>query len=222
MQIVETSTLVHQLGWSLIHSLWQDALIGLVLAAIFRLLSCAKPQSRYFIACVALAAMIILPVVTTYVLHIRQTEPLDIVVVDDSAPVMSVDANFQNIRVIGTERINGTQKINWINRTITDSWNTSERVEKFLPWLILLWLVGVVIYAVKLGGGLFCTANLRKLPVNITNPKLDNLVNELTSRLSIKRKIKICESSLINVPMTVGWIYPLILIPPSSLLGLTP
>ena len=222
MQIVETSTLVHQIGWSLIHSLWQDVLIGLVLATIFKLLSRAKPQSRYFIACVALAAMIILPVVTTYILHNRQTESLDIVVVDDSAPVMSVDANFQNIRVIGNERINGTQKINWINRTITETWSTFERVEKFLPWLILLWLVGVVIYTIRLGGGLFSTANLRKLPVNISNPKLDNLVNELTSRLSIKRKIKVCESSLINVPMTVGWIYPLILIPPSSLLGLTP
>lgn len=221
MLIVETSTLVHQIGWSLIHSLWQDVLIGLLLAAIFKLLSRAKPQSRYFIACVALAAMIILPVFTTYVLHNRRTEPLDIVV-DDSAPVMSVDANFQNIRVIGSKRINGTQQINWTNRTFTETWNTSERVEKFLPWLILLWLVGVVIYAIKLGGGLFYTANLRKLTANVSNPKLDNLVNELTSRLSIKRKIKICASSLINVPMTIGWIYPLILIPPSSLLGLTP
>ena len=61
-----------------------------------------------------------------------------------------------------------------------------------------------------------------ELTANASNPKLDDLVNELTSRLSIKRKIKICESSLINVPMTIGWIYPLILIPPSSLLGLTP
>jgi beta-lactamase regulating signal transducer with metallopeptidase domain len=219
MQTVETSTLIHQIGWSLIHSLWQDVLIGLVLAAIFKLLSRAKPQSRYFIACVALAAMIILPVVTTYVLHDRQTEPLDIVVIDDSAPVVSFDSGFQNSSRIGNERIAGTQQINW---TITETWNTSERVEKFLPGLILLWLVGAVIYAIKLGGGLFRTANLRWLPVNIPDRKLDDLVNELTSRLSIKRKIKICESSLINVPMTIGWIYPLILIPPSSLLGLTP
>src|SRR5688572_21913177 len=99
MQIVETSPLVHQIGWSLIHSLWQDVLIGLVLAAICKLLPRAKPQGRYFIGCVALAAMIILPVITTSVLHNRQTEPLDIVVVDDAAPAMSVDANFQNFGV---------------------------------------------------------------------------------------------------------------------------
>jgi beta-lactamase regulating signal transducer with metallopeptidase domain/beta-lactamase class D len=222
MQIVETSALVHQIGWSLIHSLWQDALIVLMLAAILKLLSRARPQSRYFIACVALTAMIILPVITAYVLHIRQTAPLDMVIDDDSAAVMSVDSGIHNIRVIENERIAGTQKINWINRTITETRNTSERVEKFLPWLILFWLVGVIIYAIKLSGGLFCAANLRRLPVNVSNPELDNLVNELTSRLSIKRRIKICESSLINVPMTIGWIYPLILIPPSSLLGLTP
>src|SRR2546423_11385866 len=125
-------------------------------------------------------------------------------VVDDSAAVMSVDVNVQNIRVIGNERSNGTQNINWINRTITERWDTFERVEKVLPWLILLWLIGVVVCAIKLGGGLFCTANLRKLPAKISNPKLDNLVNELTSRLSIKRTIKLCESSLMNVPITSG------------------
>jgi beta-lactamase regulating signal transducer with metallopeptidase domain/beta-lactamase class D len=124
--------------------------------------------------------------------------------------------------VIENERIAGTQNPNWINRTITETWNTSEKVEKFLSWLILLWLIGVVIYAIKLGGGLFYAADLRKLPVNVSNPTLDEMVTELVSRLSIKSKIKIFESSLINVPMTVGWIYPLILIPPSSLLGLTP
>jgi beta-lactamase regulating signal transducer with metallopeptidase domain/beta-lactamase class D len=222
MQIVETSMLVHQIGWSLIHSLWQDLLIGLVLAAIFKLLARAKSQIRYFIACFALAAMIILPVLTTYVLHNRQTNPLDIVVDDDSAPVTSVDANFRNIGLIGIERINGTQEINRNNRTITEMWNTSEKVEKFLPWLILLWLVGVVVCAIKLSGGLFSAAKLRKLPVKVFNPKLDYLINELATQLSIKRSIKIYESSLIKVPMTIGWIYPLILIPPSRLLGLSP
>ena len=222
MQIVETSVLVHQIGWSLIHSLWQDALIALVLATILKLLSRGKPQSRYFIACVALAAMIVLPVITTYVLHTRQTEPFDIVDDDDSAAVGSVESNFQNIGVNENERTVGTQKINWINRTMTETVNISGRVEKYLPWLILLWLIGVVIYAIKLGGGLLYAANLRKLTVNASNPKLDDLVNKLGSRLSISRKIKICESASIFVPMTIGWIYPLILIPPSSLLGLTP
>jgi beta-lactamase regulating signal transducer with metallopeptidase domain/beta-lactamase class D len=222
MQIVETSTLVHQIGWSLIHSLWQDALLGLALAAALKLLSRAKPQSRYFIACLALAAMLILPVITTYVLHTRQASPLGIVVDDDPAAGASVESSLRNIRTDGNERIAVTTKNDWINLAIAETRNTSERVEKFLPWLILLWLVGVFIYAVKLGGGLFWTAKLRKMTVKISNPKLDDLVNKLTSQLSIKRKIKIYESSLINVPMTVGWIYPFILIPPSSLLGLTP
>jgi beta-lactamase regulating signal transducer with metallopeptidase domain/beta-lactamase class D len=222
MQIVETSTLIHQIGWSLIHSLWQDALIALLLAALLKLLSRAKPQIRYFIACVALAAMIVLPIVTTYVLHARQNESPEMVIDDDSAAVMSVESNFSNTGVIETERITGTQKIDWINGTSTKKWIISERVEKFLPSMILLWLVGVVIYSIKLGGGLFRAANLRKLPANVSNPKLGDLVKELASRLSIKRRIKIFESALIKVPMTIGWIYPLILIPPSGLLGLTP
>lgn len=222
MQMVETSTLIQHIGWSLIHSIWLNALIGSVLAAILKLLSRAKPQSRYFIACVALASMIILPVVITHVLHVRQVEPIDFIVEDDSAAVTGVDSQFHHNRIVGKERIGGTQKINWIKSTITQTWNTSEKFEKILPWLILLWVIGVVIYAIKLVGGLFYALKLRRLPVNISSPKLNDMVNKLTTRLSINRKIKICESSLINVPMTIGWIYPLILVPPSSLLGLTP
>ena len=128
---------------------------------------------------------------------------------------------LQTLDVIENGRIASPQKINWINRTVTETWNISDRVENFQPWMILLWLAGVIIYAIKLSGGLFWAANLRQLTANVCNPKLDDLVNALTSRLSIKRKIQICESSLINIPMTIGWIYPLILIPPGSLLGLT-
>jgi beta-lactamase regulating signal transducer with metallopeptidase domain/beta-lactamase class D len=222
MQFPETSALIHQIGWSLLHSLWLDAAIGLILAAILKLLSRAKPQSRYLIACTALAAMLILPVVTTYVLHARQTDHFDIAVDDEPAAVVSADSKLQDISVIENKQFAATQKINWLNQTITETRNISERVEKFLPWLILLWLVGVMIYGIRLSGGLFYTANLRKLTANASDPKLDGLVNELTARLPIKRKIKICESAVVNIPMTVGWIYPLILVPPSAVLGLTP
>jgi beta-lactamase regulating signal transducer with metallopeptidase domain/beta-lactamase class D len=222
MQIVDTAPLVHQLGWSLLHSLWLDALIGLLLAGLLKLFTRAKPESRYWLACSALLAMmIIVPVLATFVLQIPQMKQVDKPVNIDSEVISSVDPDRQS-KFIENKGATGAQKINWLNRSFIESGSASENIERFLPWLILLWSSGVVIYAIRLGGGLFFTWNLRKLSVGTPNAKLKAVLDNLTLQLGIKRRIRISESALVNVPMTIGWIYPLILVPPSSLLGLTP
>src|SRR5580704_15664006 len=52
---------VEHLGWALIHFLWQGALITGAYGIARRL---RTPRLRYFLACVALAAMVAAPIVT--------------------------------------------------------------------------------------------------------------------------------------------------------------
>jgi beta-lactamase regulating signal transducer with metallopeptidase domain len=56
------------LGWTLLHSLWQAALLGLLAWAGLWLLRTRSPGARYALACAALALMIALPVGTWFVL----------------------------------------------------------------------------------------------------------------------------------------------------------
>ncbi|HEY4086223.1 MAG TPA: M56 family metallopeptidase, partial [Bryobacteraceae bacterium] len=56
---------VQQLGWTLLHFLWQGSAIALVwalLRALFR--RSLSPQGRYLLACLALAAMAMSPIIT--------------------------------------------------------------------------------------------------------------------------------------------------------------
>ncbi|WUR12663.1 M56 family metallopeptidase [[Empedobacter] haloabium] len=55
------SALVDALGWTLVHFLWQGALIGLATAAVLALLRDAAPQQRYLVACVGLLLCIAWP-----------------------------------------------------------------------------------------------------------------------------------------------------------------
>lgn len=48
------SALVDALGWTLVHFVWQGALIGLATAAVLALLRDATPQARYLAACTGL------------------------------------------------------------------------------------------------------------------------------------------------------------------------
>ncbi|MGH2397661.1 MAG: hypothetical protein ACRDFW_11890, partial [bacterium] len=58
------TTLTNIAGWTLLHFVWQGALIALAAAASLWLLRSASSQARYTVACAALAAMLAAPVVT--------------------------------------------------------------------------------------------------------------------------------------------------------------
>jgi len=220
MQIAEIETVFHFIGWWVLHSLWQGAAVGFALAAILKLLCWAKPQARYVFACVALSGMIVLPAITVVVFHTPQVTSL-VSVMDDLDSEVDADSALRLGRADRSEGTSGSQTISSRNSPAT-TWNTSAMGDKVLPLLSLMWLVGVVFYAIELGRGVFSITRLRRHTSRVSVPVLDDLLSELIGRLGVKRKIEICESPLTNIPMTMGWIYPLILVPPSSLLGLTP
>src|SRR5262245_10821282 len=55
---------IEALGWTLIHFIWQGALVALSLAGVLRMLHGASTSARYAAACVALLLMLAAPVAT--------------------------------------------------------------------------------------------------------------------------------------------------------------
>lgn len=55
------SAVIDAVGWTLLHSLWQAALIGVVVAAVLALLRGAAPAQRYLVSCVAMLACVAWP-----------------------------------------------------------------------------------------------------------------------------------------------------------------
>src|SRR6266542_6801798 len=65
MQILVSQPWVERLGTTLLHFLWQGLLIAIVYAAARRSVArTSSPQTRYLLACGALAAMMAAPLVT--------------------------------------------------------------------------------------------------------------------------------------------------------------
>ncbi|HEX8636530.1 MAG TPA: hypothetical protein VF692_00595, partial [Pyrinomonadaceae bacterium] len=63
-EIFINSKLVENLGWTLAHSVWQIALIALILFLILPLLRRYSANARYLAAVFALAAATVLPIIT--------------------------------------------------------------------------------------------------------------------------------------------------------------
>src|SRR5438105_296417 len=57
--------LIKPLGWALVHFVWQGAVIAALLAVVLLFLRKHSADFRYFVSCLALAAMAVSPVITT-------------------------------------------------------------------------------------------------------------------------------------------------------------
>lgn len=95
-------------------------------------------------------------------------------------------------------------------------------VEPNLPWLVWLWLTGVVVCSLRPVWGLWMQWRLRRVGLSVVSDELQRTLVQLTHRMGLRRFVRLAESACVNVPMVVGYMRPMILLPASILTGLTP
>jgi bla regulator protein BlaR1 len=64
LEDVLSQEIVQKLGWTLLHFVWQAAVVALLLATLLKLLRKSTANLRYIIACMALGLIVLLPVIT--------------------------------------------------------------------------------------------------------------------------------------------------------------
>jgi uncharacterized protein involved in exopolysaccharide biosynthesis len=90
------------------------------------------------------------------------------------------------------------------------------------PWLTAAWLGGVAFSSCNLLRGFWWVQRIRRKEADSVNGDLLMRLDDLRRRLSISRPVRLLKSALVEVPTVVGWLRPVILLPASSLAGLTP
>jgi len=187
---------VSALGWTLVHFVWQGALAASILAAANALLRGGSPRIRYGGALATLLAMLALPVVTFAVVRGRAAEPAVDMPTPAAVPV-----------ALEPESIAGA---------------ALARAETFdaLPGLVAAWAAGVLLLSLRTLGGWAFVWRLRRSGRLL--PELQARVGDLARRMRLSRPVRVCESLLVEVPTAIGWLKPVILLPPATLLGLSP
>ncbi|WP_347262387.1 TonB family protein [Rudaea sp.] len=188
---------VHALGWSLLHFLWQGALIGLAYALTRG--ACAGSAARHRLGMFCLLAMLACPLATLAVLWPAHADPA-IFAAGSSTALASASAS-------GASAAAGIAQ--------------SAGLEAWLPWCVGLWLAGVCAIALRSFlhwhrlVGLVRSANA--LPRDWQLRLL-----ELSQRFGILRPVRLLASLEVATPTLIGWLKPTILLPASLLSGFTP
>ncbi len=199
IQILASQSWVQRLGLTLIHFLWQGALIAAVYAAA-RL--ARTPQFRYLLACAALAAMSIAPIVT-----FTLTGPFDSAPANPYIGTIPVSSAAANLTSAQTAKLVPAAPV----------WHTD-----VMPWIVLAWFTGAIIFWLRLTGGWIVAARMRSALVRPAPREWQRRLEEIGAQIRVLGSVKLIISAAVQVPTVVGWLRPVVLMPVGALTGLPP
>jgi bla regulator protein BlaR1 len=181
------------IGWMLLHSSWQGAVVAMALALALRFFRSAPAQARYLAACVAMALMIALPAATV----IPSVAPVSHAI-DGRRPLSEVLAAHDVYRIFVAR--------SWLTWIIPN-----------FPTIVGLWMAGAGIFSVRLLGG-FVLA--RRWMRRDSRPLVWPSIDRLKERMGVGQAVALLESARVDAPMVIGWLRPAILVPVAALSGL--
>jgi len=196
MNLLETwveTPLAGAVGWTLLHSLWEGAIISAALAAALVVMQ--SPRARYAAACVAMLAML-------------GSFGFTLVRVMPEGPH-------------GLQTAKPPAFAAWNARAGTDASDPSHPgLAVVAPWLTPFWIAGVWIFYLKHAAGWISVSRLRRRGVCCASDEWQKQVSHLSTRLRLARPVRLLESCLVDSPMVLGHFRPVILMPIGLLAGL--
>ncbi len=199
---------VRALCLTLMHSLWQGLVAAIVAGGILLCTRKSKPALRYNM--LALVMLLFLSgTVLTFNLMIR-----DISQVSVSAVVFSrewiVNTTFQNVGNVAA----AAAETDWMMRIMAFF---SEHAQVIVAGWFLVFAVKSLLAA---SGLLY----LRKVAQQVSMPEMKWIVRfyELAERMRIGQEVELRESMQVAVPMVIGFLKPVVLVPLGMLANLPP
>jgi beta-lactamase regulating signal transducer with metallopeptidase domain len=203
MNYLLSDVVVDALSWVLAHSLWQVAIIGLLLS--FFLPRFSNPQQRYMAAYSALLSILLAGIATFYwYLPLFQAE-------GHTATVLLTDLNtVAQVTVINDKAT-----------APTGFWqNTLDWFDLHKATFVFIWLSGFLLLLVRMLGGLWYLQYLKKQAIVLNDTW--KYLNELSDGLGIRQQVSILRTTVLRSPVTFGYFKPVVLLPIALINQLNP
>src|SRR5688500_1873508 len=91
-----------------------------------------------------------------------------------------------------------------------------------VPAAAVLWILGLTLYLVRVGREWHRAQQLQRLDLDDAGEPIQSVVAELHSRLSLHTSVNVHRSRRASVPMVLGWLRPVILLPTTTATSLAP
>ncbi|MBL4911198.1 MAG: TonB family protein [Alteromonadaceae bacterium] len=186
---------LYSLAITLIHFIWQGCLVALVLKLIFTFISPKNPQLRYAASAIAMLASLAMPLITFFIVY-----------------------------QVGFDKLTNSNEmiIGFVNNiTQNKESDFSANIVEYLPFLSLAWLISISYLAIKLIFDIYYVKQLTQVDATPAEQSLQKRFIALANKMHLWRMPRLLISLKAEIPMAVGWLKPVVLLPVSMISGLT-
>jgi D-alanyl-D-alanine endopeptidase (penicillin-binding protein 7) len=185
--------LIAAVGWTLVHFVWQGALLGCAVAVLLTLLRNARPETRYAVACLGLLLCLAWPAV-------------------DLALLLNAGAGTGGGKLfpVGGAALaaapDASGLLPWLGRN--------------LGWIVALWAGCAGALSLRMAVGLLWIG--RATRIQALNPAWQERLSRLAERCGLGREVRLRVVDGLASPITAGWWRPVVLVPASLVAGMPP
>ncbi|MGN6180110.1 MAG: M56 family metallopeptidase [Mucilaginibacter sp.] len=187
------------IAWTLIHSLWIGLLFAAVAGIIVTLSKRSSARLRYHLLCATLM-MFIIAMICMLFREIRISGSI--------TTAAAVTATFGPIRSIVQQSD--------IVRQLIAFFNQQSAV------IFLTWAVFFIVKSIRLTGGMLYIHKIRTRNTMPVSVQWQRKLKEFCTMINISRRVTLLQSELVNIPVAIGWLKPVILIAVGMLCQLSP
>ncbi len=201
MGIPEFQGVIQALGWTLVHFLWQGAIIGLLFGAAMHLTASANSWLRYRLGLVFLIIAGLMPVATFWMVFEAA-----------GGPAIALGVTGMAVQAGAVEAAEGGTWLLALERAL----------EPHLAWAVAFWLAGVIVMSGRVCLDWWQVRRLTWVGVSPLPAPWPARVAELIRTFGVARPVRVVSSTIVRVPAVIGWLQPVVLIPTAALAGLSP
>jgi bla regulator protein BlaR1 len=187
------SPLVAALGWTLLHFLWQGALVGCATALLLTALRRARPETRYALACAALLLCLAWPA-------------LDLVALLNAADAPGAPGRGPVGLADAVLRADNAGLLGWL--------------QAHLDWIVVSWAACALALGLRMALGLLWIG--RAAHGRDAGPEWQARLSTLAQRCGFARSVALRVVDGLASPITAGWWRPVVLVPASLFTGMAP
>ncbi|HEY3741877.1 MAG TPA: GWxTD domain-containing protein [Bryobacteraceae bacterium] len=184
--------MLEAIGWTLLHSLWEGAIIAAALAVALALTR--NPRTRYAAACGALLLLL-----GAFAITLLRMIP-------------------ESHRTLSTLHPSPLQA--WIPIVTAPRITPAFNLAAIVPWFAPPWIAGVIAFYIWHAASWISVSRLRRRGVCTAPAEWQHRVASLCEDLRLSRPVELLESCLIDAPIVLGHFRPVILMPVGLLTGL--
>ena len=197
------SLLIHSFGWALIYSLWQGLLIYGALSILLKLLPDANARTKYYISSAGLLGLSGWFAGMWYS-QWQTLKGVTVFVTQEGTGILA--SKTYAIHTIPQEAMHN----GWLNALLY-------QLEQYMPYIVSLYIAGLLLMAIRFAINLRQVTMLRTHGISAPEQGWSNYVQQWKKHFNILRPVALYLSDRVTMPMMMGILRPVILIPVATI-----